>query len=123
MVAFRRLPSQMVEWRPLHPFFVGYGILLPATDGDLQPPGRCAISEALWLWCSWLPVLHPQWFVPGGGVLDCAILVCGSGVGAGPDCIPNFSYRVLGANCKGLSVIFLLLWSFMYFATAMNISF
>lgn len=123
MAAHRRLPSLMVERRPLHPFFVGYGFFRPATDGDMQPPGRCAISEALWLWCSWLPVPHPKWFVPGGGVLGCAILVRCSGDGAGPDCVPKSISRVFGAICMGLLVIFKFLWSSMYSATAMNISF
>ena len=123
MAALRRLPSQMVEGRPLQPFFIGYGFFRPTMDGVKQPPGRGAIAEALWLWCSWLPVPHPKWFVPGGDALGCAILDCGSGVGAGPDYVPKRSFRALGANCKDLFVISNLLWSSMYFATAMNISF
>lgn len=123
MAALCWLPSQMVGRRLLQPFFVGDGSLRLATNGDNQPPGHDANAEALRLWCSWLPVLHPKWCVPGGDALGCAILVCSSGDGAGPDCIPNFSFRVLGANCKDLFVISSFLWSFLYFATAMNICF
>ena len=105
MAAHSRLPSQIVERRLLQPFFVGYGILRPVSDGDMQPPGRRAISEALWLWCSWLPVPITKWFVPDDGVLGCAEFFGCGGNGAGPDCVFQFRSRVLYAKCMDLCVI------------------
>ena len=52
----------------------------------------------------------PTGRIPGGDVVDCAMVFHRGGEGAGPYCVLQIISRVLGENCVDLVVIFYLFW-------------
>jgi hypothetical protein len=79
---------------------------LPAFAGDPQLTGGCAISEALLLLFSGLPLRRTK--SPTSTWLA-MLRRSGRVEKARPDCFYHFTFRVLSANCKDFCVIFFFL--------------
>jgi hypothetical protein len=103
---FLRLPTILVEGRPLPPSSTatvssGWRLQVKINLQAVIPKWRPLCTGSVGSRC-----LSPSGHVPGGELLDCAVMCSSGGVGAGPDCFSFLSSRVLSIKRLDLSVIF-----------------
>jgi hypothetical protein len=105
VVALSWLPPLMVERRPsqpLSPATVSSGRQMKALSNlqATKPTRRPLCSNSACSRCS-----VPSGSIPGDGVLGRVAMRGHGGEGAGPDCFSSFTYRVVCAKCRDLTVI------------------
>jgi hypothetical protein len=103
-VVLLRPPTIMVERRLLPPsssasVSSGWRLKVKINLQAMKPKWRPLCSGSVGSRC-----LSPSGHVPGGEVLDCAVVRTGGDVGAGPDCFFFLSCRVLYAKILDLFV-------------------
>jgi hypothetical protein len=105
VVALSWLQPLMVERRPsqpLSPATVSFDWQMKALSNlqATKPTRRPLCSNSACSWCS-----VPSGIVLGDGLLARVAKRGHGGEGAGPNCFPNFTFRVVCAKCRDLVVI------------------